>query len=62
MFSPFSMNVFEGLAVALILVVGILAAAVVVLFVIDRTQTQDAIRRNYPVVGPPPLGFFTLLF
>lgn len=51
MFSSFSMSVFEGLAVALIVAVGIAIAIVAVLFVIDRTQTQDAIRRNYPVVG-----------
>ena len=51
MFSSFSMSVFEGLAVALILAVGLVVALVVVLFIIDRTQTQDAIRRNYPVVG-----------
>ena len=45
------MSVFEGLAVALILSLGIVVAVIVILFVIDRTQTQDAIRRNYPVVG-----------
>ncbi len=51
MFSSFSMSVFEGLAVALIIAVGLVIAIVAVLFVIDRLQTQDAIRRNYPVVG-----------
>ena len=51
MFSSFSMSVFEGLAVALIVAVGLVIALVVVLFVIDRVQTEDAIRRNYPVVG-----------
>jgi hypothetical protein len=51
MFSSFSMSVFEGLAVALIIAVGLAFVAVVVLGVIDRIQTQDAIRRNYPVVG-----------
>lgn len=51
MFSNFSMSVFEGLAVALIVSVGMAFAVLAVLFVIDRTQTQDAIRRNYPVVG-----------
>ena len=33
------------------LTVGIGAFAVVVMFIIDITQTKDAIRRNYPVVG-----------
>lgn len=51
MFSSFSMSVFEGLAVALIILVGLMVLAIVVLGFIDRTQTQDAIRRNYPVVG-----------
>ncbi len=31
--------------------VGILIAAALILFIIDITQTQDAIRRNYPVLG-----------
>ena len=51
MFSSFSMSVFEGLAVALIIAVGLGFAIIVVLGIIDRTQTSDAIRRNYPVVG-----------
>ncbi len=51
MFSNFSMSVFEGLAIALIMAVGLVIAAIFILGVIDRTQTQDAIRRNYPVVG-----------
>ncbi|SLN36506.1 FMN-binding glutamate synthase family protein [Pseudooctadecabacter jejudonensis] len=51
MFSSFSMNVFEGLAVALIVAVGVIFAVLAVMFVIDRSQTHDAIRRNYPVVG-----------
>ncbi|MHA1538039.1 MAG: FMN-binding glutamate synthase family protein [Alphaproteobacteria bacterium] len=34
-----------------ILVVGLAALAIVVLFIIDRCQTKNAIRRNYPVIG-----------
>jgi len=60
MFSSFSMSVFEGLAIALILAVGLVIALVAVLFVVDRTQTQDAIRRNYPVVGRFRVIFTTL--
>ena len=30
---------------------GLLVAAIIVLFVIDISQTSDAIRRNYPVIG-----------
>ncbi len=51
MFSSLSMSVFEGLAVAFLLVLGFLFLVLIVVAVVDRTQTQDAIRRNYPVVG-----------
>ena len=51
MFSRFSMSVFEGLAVSFIVAVGAVLAVLAILFVIDRMQTEDAIRRNYPVVG-----------
>jgi glutamate synthase domain-containing protein 2 len=34
-----------------VVMVGLIFLAVIILFVIDRTQTGDAIRRNYPVVG-----------
>lgn len=60
MFSSFSMTVFEGLAVAFIVLIGLLFAVVLVLFLIDRIQTQDAIRRNYPVVGRFRYVFSTL--
>ena len=32
-------------------VLGILAAIIIVFFIIDVTQTKDAVRRNYPVIG-----------
>ncbi|MDB2437351.1 FMN-binding glutamate synthase family protein [Hellea sp.] len=32
-------------------VLGILAAAVIILFIIDISQTKDTVRRNYPVIG-----------
>ena len=47
----FAMNVMEALALAFVAVVGLAALLVVVMFVIDRSQTGDAIRRNYPVIG-----------
>ena len=31
--------------------VGLIVLAAIVLFVIDRNQTSDAVRRNYPVIG-----------
>jgi len=39
------------LAVIFIFLLGLIAAIVVVLFVIDRSQSKDAVRKNYPVVG-----------
>lgn len=51
MFSELTINIISGLAVLFILVVGALALAVLVMFIIDRTQQADAIRRNYPVIG-----------
>ena len=60
MFSSFSMSVFEGLAVALIVAIGLAIAGIIVLGIIDRMQTHDAIRRNYPVVGRFRYLFSTL--
>ena len=45
----FAMSVLEVLAFAFVGVVGTLLLIIVVVFVIDRLQTGDAIRRNYPV-------------
>lgn len=36
---------------AFILLIGSCALAIVVMFVIDVTQTSDAVRKNYPVIG-----------
>ncbi len=41
----------EAMAFAFWLVIGLAALAAVILFVLDRFQTSDAIRRNYPVLG-----------
>nr|WP_298259998.1 FMN-binding glutamate synthase family protein [uncultured Litoreibacter sp.] len=43
--------VIEVMALAFIGVIGVVALLVVVMFVVDRSQTGDAIRRNYPVIG-----------
>lgn len=47
----FAMDTLNFLAVAFVVVVGVLVAVGIVLFAIDRFQTHDAIRRNYPVLG-----------
>ena len=39
------------LALLFVLIIGVMVAAGLVLFVIDRSQTSDSIRRNYPVIG-----------
>ncbi|WP_095594851.1 FMN-binding glutamate synthase family protein [Actibacterium pelagium] len=39
------------MALSFVTVLGLMAATAVVFFVIDRVQTGDAIRRNYPVIG-----------
>ncbi|SEW40229.1 Glutamate synthase domain-containing protein 2 [Cognatiyoonia koreensis] len=51
MFSDLTINIISALAVLFIVVIGLVALTVVVLFVIDKTQRADAIRRNYPVLG-----------
>lgn len=43
--------VVEFLGLLFVWAVGLLALVAVILFIIDRSQTQDAIRRNYPVIG-----------
>ncbi|WP_448508455.1 FMN-binding glutamate synthase family protein [Immundisolibacter sp.] len=43
--------VLELLAALFILVLGVLVLAALVMYVIDRTQTQHAVRRNFPLVG-----------
>jgi len=44
-------QILEVLALAFVLVLGVVAATVALFYVIDRNQPGDAIRRNYPVVG-----------
>lgn len=41
----------ETMAIAFIFAVGTMVLIILVIYVIDVTQTQHAIRRNYPVIG-----------
>ncbi|MDE0591141.1 FMN-binding glutamate synthase family protein [Halocynthiibacter sp. C4] len=41
----------EILALMFVWLLGLAVLAAVIMFVIDRTQTEDAVRRNYPVIG-----------
>lgn len=47
----YAMWVIEVLSLAFILAIGLFILLLMVLFVLDRTQTGDAVRRNYPVIG-----------
>lgn len=53
-------TVVQVLAAIFILVLGVVLTVGLVLFVIDRMQTADAIRRNYPVIGRARKLFTTL--
>jgi len=48
---PYAVNALEVFALIFVIALGLLTLAVLVLFVLDKTQTGDAIRRNYPVIG-----------
>ncbi|ATW05150.1 FMN-binding glutamate synthase family protein [Sphingorhabdus sp. YGSMI21] len=45
------LGVLSALTYIFILLLGLGLAAVIVLFIIDINQKQDAVRRNYPVIG-----------
>lgn len=49
--SGWLMGLMEFMSLLFIFVVGSIIAALMVLYVIDRTQRTQAIRRNYPVIG-----------
>jgi len=49
--TSFAGRLLEGLAIAFTVTVGLVLLALIVLFLIDRMQTADAVRRNYPVLG-----------
>ncbi|MGV0006165.1 MAG: FMN-binding glutamate synthase family protein [Candidatus Porifericomitaceae bacterium WSBS_2022_MAG_OTU9] len=51
MYDGFLIRFLEGAAALLIFVLGVAILAVVVIFIMDVTQTKQAIRRNYPVIG-----------
>jgi len=47
----FLLATLEVMAGLFILALGVLVVVVNVLFVIDKTQTENTMRRNYPVIG-----------
>ena len=55
-FSVFTAEAIGYLSSLFVFLIGVGALLVVVLFVRDVTQTKDAIRRNFPVIGRFRLG------
>lgn len=56
----FTMTGLDLLATLFVFVIGLVVLAIVILFIIDRWQTEDAIRHNYPVLGRFRYLFSTL--
>ncbi len=54
------MPVLSFMSSLFLFVVGLILAAIVAVFVIDVTQTKDAVRKNYPVIGRFRKAFSTL--
>jgi len=50
-FSSLIISILEGMSVLFIFAVGMVVFVVIVMFIIDITQSHHAIRRNYPVIG-----------
>lgn len=50
-FAKFAMYGLELLGSLFLLVVGLLALGAIILFIHDKTQTRNAVWRNYPVIG-----------
>ncbi|MBL4711883.1 MAG: hypothetical protein JKX75_05190, partial [Gammaproteobacteria bacterium] len=49
--TSFILSVVEYMAYLFIFVVGLALFAIVVIYIIDVSQTKQAIRHNYPVIG-----------
>jgi glutamate synthase domain-containing protein 2 len=49
--SSMFMTVIDGLAALFVVLLGVGLLAVVVIYIIDITQTKQAVRHNYPVIG-----------
>jgi glutamate synthase domain-containing protein 2 len=46
-----ALNVVQILSATLVFLLGLGLLALVVMFIVDRTQTKSAVRRNFPVIG-----------
>ncbi|MFT5501881.1 MAG: glutamate synthase domain-containing protein 2 [Woeseiaceae bacterium] len=46
-----AINVVQIMSAVLVLILGLGLLAIVVMYIVDKTQTESAIRRNFPVIG-----------
>ena len=46
-----ALDLVDWLSTIFVFVIGLAVLAAIVLYIVDRTQTADAVRRNYPVIG-----------
>lgn len=46
-----ALKLVDWLSTLFVFLIGLAVLAIIVLYIIDRTQTADAVRRNYPVIG-----------
>ena len=44
-------EVLSLLATLFVVALGLAVFAILIMFIADRSQTEDAVRRNYPVIG-----------
>jgi hypothetical protein len=47
----FAMKTLELMVLLFATAIGVAVLLAIIFFIIDRTQTGDAVRRNYPVIG-----------
>ncbi|OZB18203.1 MAG: hypothetical protein B7X55_05245, partial [Rhodobacterales bacterium 34-62-10] len=47
----FAMSALSALALMFVFVLGLAVLMAIVFFIVDRMQTGDAVRRNFPVIG-----------
>ena len=51
MLPSFVLSALNFLATLLVFAIGCVLLGIAVLYIIDRTQTTNTVRRNYPVIG-----------
>ena len=49
--ADFLLTLLEFMAALFVFVVGLGVIAIIVMYIVDKTQTKQAIRHNFPVIG-----------